>query len=130
MKKRLRKKHHKGEFKQEGFTILVQLNSTMSPESLENTVDIIFKVIHEHKCFAAGGGDNEFNTFTIVPENNVGTITEDLKQSIVNQILLQASAIKNIQAYSLKDAWYTTEKEFNEECVLIEKQKVQWSICS
>lgn len=128
MKKRLRKKYHRGEFKQEGFTVLVQLNLSCSPETLSNTVDTIFRIVKEHNCFVAGGGDDKFNTFTIVPLKSVGTITEEIKQSIINQILLQTSGIKNIQAYALKDAWYITDEEFDKECVLIEEQKLKWQI--
>ena len=126
MKKRLRKKYKKGEFKQEGFTILIQLNSTCSPESQSNTIDTVFKIVEEHKCFAAGGGDGSFETLTIVPSKVKGTITEEIKQSIINQILLQTSAIKNIQSYSLKDSWYISEEEFEKECKLIEEQKAKW----
>lgn len=126
MKKRLRKKYHKGEFKQEGFTVLIQLNSTYSPQSQSDAIDTVFKVIEDHKCFAAGGGDENFTTLTIVPSKVRATITEEIKQSIVNQILLQTSAIKNIQAYPLKDSWYITDQEFEEECKLIQEQKVKW----
>ncbi len=123
MKKRLRKKYHKGEFKQEGFTILLQLNLTFSPNDLDNTIDTVFKVIQDHNCYGAGGGDEQFITITIVPSKRKGTITEELKQSILNQILLQTSAIKNLKSFPLRDCWYITDEEFEKEHQLIQELK-------
>lgn len=58
MKKRLRKKHRLGEFREECFELTFELSETLSGEALDALTDRFIKVIESRDLQFGGGGNN------------------------------------------------------------------------
>jgi hypothetical protein len=66
MKKRLRKKLHKGEFQQFGISLMVPVNA----ENVETTLDTITAIADQHKILFCGGGLSRF----VLPSKEYGDL--------------------------------------------------------
>jgi len=105
MKKRLRKKSHKGEFQELGFkldfTIGADLDST-------NRYQIIDDFIHEaveanNLSFAGGGKDNKWGGF--ITKLKKGSATEKDQQA-VDKWLKSNAEVEEYKIGELVDAWH------------------------
>ena len=66
MKKRLRKKLHRGEFQQFGISLMVPVNA----ENVETTLNAITNIADQHKILFCGGGLGLF----VLPSKEYGEL--------------------------------------------------------
>ena len=87
MKKRLRKKLHKGEFQQYGISIMAPANT----ENVESTLDVIAEIADRHNILFCGGGLNRM----ILPSEKYGDLIIPTKV-----LFLAMSFVKDPQLFS------------------------------
>jgi uncharacterized protein YggL (DUF469 family) len=110
MKKRLRKKLHKGEFQELGFNL--DFDYTGDYENNEEKLYQFFERFDEFLdsigMESAGGIGDHFSVF--VYHIGRGTVTADQRQAVIDWLAGQPEAA-NIVASPLRDAWYGWDKE-------------------
>lgn len=104
MKKRLRKKLHKGEYRQFGFEVSFRFRPGLNEESVEEFLQaFLIWAFEEHDLtFGGGGGDDGWSGF-IVPERKSAT-EEDRR--VVADWLAGRGELVEYQAGPLVDAWH------------------------
>lgn len=98
--RRLRKKLHVGEFKEEGFEVNFKYKANLTNEA---QLDVLMKFITEvieSRNLAFGGGENGF----ITRAGRGSTMEED--RQAVRSWLLACGAIEHVRVNESKDAWY------------------------
>lgn len=110
MKKRLRKKLHKGEFQELGFNL--DFDYTGDYEADEEKFDRFFdrfdEFLNSLGIESGGGIGDHFSVF--VCHIGRGSVTEVQRQAVIDWLSQQPEAA-NIVASPLKDAWYGWDKE-------------------
>jgi hypothetical protein len=88
MKKRLRKKLHKGEFQQYGISIMVPVNA----DNLETTLDTLTDIADQNNILFCGGGLGRF----VVPSEEYGELKIPSKlEFLVMNIALRPETLTN-----------------------------------
>jgi uncharacterized protein YggL (DUF469 family) len=102
MKKRLRKKLHRGEFTQFGFSLHLAYESGLSLERYEAAFDTVIGVIESLNLQVMGGGrDTDFWGFI---SRYKGTCTDQDRESLA--AALQAlPCVVSVRTDPLEDAW-------------------------
>jgi uncharacterized protein YggL (DUF469 family) len=105
MNKRLRKKFHKGEFKELGFEVKFRFTHQLN----EAEEDAFFKVfiseaVEGNNLGFCGGGDMEWEGFLSSGKNH-GLVTEEHRQAII-EWLGNFPLISEYEVGPLKDVWY------------------------
>jgi uncharacterized protein len=78
MKKRLRKKLHKGEFQEFGFDILIQFKQTISFDKKEVFIDDFIELIEElNLLFGGGGSELSLEGFITAEKGSVTNLHEN-----------------------------------------------------
>lgn len=105
MKKRLRKKLHKAEFKELGFELQFDLLDTMvdQNEYLDFCLRFLKEAIEENDLLC-GGGIGTGGRLMIVRHSR-GSVTEEQRDLVVNWLSNQPM-VQNIRVSDLRDAWY------------------------
>lgn len=104
MKKRLRKKLHKGEFKEMGFYVRFRLPQDIGEEDLDNFLDQFFKEALESRGLGFGGsGYHEWDGFVAV--DGRGSVTEEQRQEVENWFRNHPRVLE-YEVSDLRDAWY------------------------
>ena len=75
MKRRLRKKLHKGEFQQNGISIMVPVNV----ENVESTLDAITDIADKYNILFCGGGSGRF----VLPSEDYGELVMPSKLELL-----------------------------------------------
>jgi uncharacterized protein YggL (DUF469 family) len=110
MKKRLRKKKRVGEFREDGFTILAEVNVTNnSPENHEFLDDLIEFV--ESKDLGIGGGVGD-KVDVFCTRLGRGTCTED-DRTAVSGWFQNHPLVTRFKIGPLVDAWYGKDEEYD-----------------
>lgn len=100
MRKRLRKKLHLGEFREDGFIIKFSLTNA---NKLDDFCDrFIDEAIDANDLECGGGGNTEWEAFIT---RCTGSATEADRLSVLNWLKRQPS-VKNIEVGPLVDAWH------------------------
>jgi uncharacterized protein len=102
MKKRLRKKLHKGEFQEFGFGILIQFKQTISFDKKEIFIDDFIELIEELNLLFGGGGSELTLEGFITAEK--GSVT-NLDENKISSWLESKSDIVESFKIEKKDAW-------------------------
>jgi uncharacterized protein len=102
MKKRLRKKLHKGEFQEFGFDILIQFKQTISFDKKEIFIDDFIELIEELNLLFGGGGSELKMEGFITAEK--GSVT-NLHENKISSWLESKSDIVESFKIEKKDAW-------------------------
>jgi uncharacterized protein len=102
MKKRLRKKLHKGEFQEFGFDFSIQFHQPLTPEKADDLLDDFIEMIEKNALFLGGGGEElSLQGFIVATKKSV---TDEHEIAITDWIKSKKDLI---QSYKLekKDAW-------------------------
>jgi uncharacterized protein len=102
MKKRLRKKLHKGEFQEFGFDILIQFKQTISFDKKEIFIDDFIELIEELNLLFGGGGSELTLEGFITAEK--GSVT-NLHENKISSWLESKSDLVESFKIEKKDAW-------------------------
>lgn len=104
MKKRLRKKLCKGEYKEMGFYVRFSLAEDMSEADLEAFLDLFFTEALESRGLGFGGGGNhEWEGFVAV--DGRGSVSEEQRQEVESWLANQPR-VRSHEVSDLRDAWY------------------------
>ena len=105
MKKRLRKKFHRGEFQELGCEVCFQVVDNLSYDAFDAVVDaFISQAIEAHGLLCGGGGKNpEWNVF--VTREGRGSVTQEHRQAIETRLTARPE-VSTVQIGPLVDAWY------------------------
>jgi uncharacterized protein len=102
MKKRLRKKRHKGEFQEFGFDIIIQFKQTISSQKREKLFGDFIELIEELNLLFGGGGSELKMEGFITAEK--GSVT-NLHENKISSWLESKSDIVESFKIERKDAW-------------------------
>ena len=105
MKKRLRKKLHRGEFQELGFDVRFQVTDDISEEAFDSAVDAFISQAIEANGLLCGGGGKKPEWDVFVTLGRRGSVTEEHRQA-VQQWLAARPEVKETQVGPLVDAWY------------------------
>ena len=105
MKKRLRKKLFKGEFREMGFYLRFRLSEEITEEQLDAFLDqFLGEAIEANGLeFGGGGGRNEWQGFVAL--NRRGSVTDEHRQQ-VGRWLAEHPRVLDHEIGELRDAWY------------------------
>ncbi len=105
MKKRLRKKLHRGEFQELGFDVRFQVTDDISEEAFDSVVDAFISQATEANGLVCGGGGKKPEWDVFVTMDRRGSATEEHRQAVQRWLAAQPEAAA-IQVGPLVDAWY------------------------
>lgn len=108
MKKRLRKKLHLGEFREDCFEIEFSFDPPLSPEAFDNFWDDFVCGLIEAEDLQFGGGGDPASWHGFVEKAGRGTVRERDRQIVVDW-LEQHPDVSTVSAGPLRDAWYGWE---------------------
>lgn len=103
MKKRLRKKFHKGEFAEFGFEISFYYPAASDPDKASQFLGEYIDLIEEAGLECGGGGAEHQSYF--ITKSGRGSVTEKQRET-VNAWLEHHPDICNVMAGEMRDAWY------------------------
>ena len=106
MRKRLRKKMHKGEFKEMGFYVQFRLADTLNEEELDAFLDQFFKEVIEANDLGYGGGGN-YEWLGLVGLSGRGSATDEHRAQVDRWLHEHPQVIEH-DVSGLIDAWYDT----------------------
>ncbi len=103
MRKRLRKKLHKGEFRELGFDLRFRLSPGLSEESFEAFLDtFLAEAIEAHGLSFGGGGKEEIEGFVTLSAR--GSATEEHRRILMRWLESRPEVVE-YSVGSLVDAW-------------------------
>jgi uncharacterized protein len=104
MRKRLRKKLYKGEFKEMGFYVRFRLPEDLGEEDLDVFLDrFLTEVIEAHELDFGGGGHHEWQGFIVT--NRRGSATEEHRRQVDGWLGSHPQVLEH-EVSELRDAWY------------------------
>ena len=102
MNKRLRKKLHKGEFRQYGFEFSFEFDPPLGEEEFSSFFDRLLEMLESHDLGMGGGGDR--NGIEGAVQKNKGSVTlEEIE--MVRSWLTGCTEVKNVSVGELMDMW-------------------------
>jgi uncharacterized protein YggL (DUF469 family) len=105
VKKRLRKKFHRGEFQELGCEVRFQVVDNLSHDAFDAVVDaFISQAIEAHGLLCGGGGTNPEWTVFVTREGQ-GSVTEEHRQTMETWLTTHPE-VNTVQIGPLVDAWY------------------------
>lgn len=105
MKKRLRKKLHKGEFKELGFSVDFHYNVEKEDEAFD-LLDEFLNMTEDANLCAGGlfGSEGDNASFFIV-SYECRSVTQEERQKVIDWLASNAK-VSDVKAGELRDAWY------------------------
>jgi uncharacterized protein len=109
MKRRLRKKHHVGEFVQLGFEVSFKGTSTLSEQEQAGLLwDFVEQAIEGNDLEAGGGGSNEMCLYVTSAKRNRSATADQCE--MVHKWLATDKRIASFEIGELTDAWQESYK--------------------
>jgi hypothetical protein len=107
VKKRLRKKCHRGEFQELGCEVRFQVVDNLSHDAFDAVMAaFISQAIEAHGLLYGSGGKNpEWNVF--VTREGRGSVTQEHRQAIETRLTARPE-VSTVQIGPLVDAWHPT----------------------
>jgi uncharacterized protein len=106
LKKRLRKKLHKGEFQEMGFYVRFRLPEDLGEDDLDAFLDqFLNEAIEAHELDFGGGGHHEWQGFVAL--NKPGSATEEHRSQVAAWLKGHPRVLEH-QLSELRDVWYDT----------------------
>ena len=102
MNKRLRKKLHKGEFRQYGFEFSVEFDPPLGEEEFSSFFDWLLDMLDSNGLEMGGGGDTKGISGGVAKYK--GSVTPE-EIEIVRNWLTGSSEVKNVSIGELMDMW-------------------------
>lgn len=104
LKKRLRKKHHLGEFQEFGFEIFTELKPDLSENDFDKFLDDFIDEIENEKLSFGGGGNREIWQGFVTSDEKYTSPTEEQKEKI-QKWLESRDEVGDIKIGEFRDAW-------------------------
>ena len=104
MKKRLRKKLHRGEFKEVGFEVCVRFDTSPEADEWDDVFDRLVEFV-EALGLALGGGGTMSNWCVFVDRHGGGSATEEDRDALVDWLEREPSVLE-FAVGELVDAYY------------------------
>ena len=104
MNKRLRKKKHRGEFKEIGFDFKICFIPIYDDEKHFEMIDNIYMLIEQHGFYAGGGCDENCCDGCMTVQNY--RINADEMKSKLLDVLQALPGVLSVEFGSNHDAWY------------------------
>jgi uncharacterized protein YggL (DUF469 family) len=107
MKKRLRKKRHLGEFREDGFSVSFHLagDALSQDEQLDFLDSIITEAIEPNGLDCGGGGGNGSEWYFFITRSGRGSTMEADRTAVLKWLEGQA-IVRDISVGPLVDAWW------------------------
>jgi hypothetical protein len=105
MKKRIRKRLHKGEFQEFGFRVLVKMKEGLTSEAREAFLDEFILQAIEAKGLLFGGGTDERELSGFVTQADRGSATDAHRRGVGAWLQNRLEVIE-VEIGNLVDAWY------------------------
>jgi uncharacterized protein len=105
LKKRIRKKLHKGEFQELGFTVLVRFKEGLTGEARETFLDEFILQTIEASGLLFGGGADELKLTGFVTPADRGSATDEHRDRVAAW-LKNRLEVHEVEIGNLVDAWY------------------------
>lgn len=109
MKKRLRKKLRKGEFKEIGFEIKCFLNEGLQESDFDKFIDDFLTMIEERGLVFGGGGSVKDSWEGIVAKEKKYTCTDSSDKEFISDWLESRNEIRDFSLGRDIDLWYSLE---------------------
>lgn len=109
MNKRMRKKKRVGEFREDGFRILAEVNVTNNSPENEQFLDDLIEFVESRSLGIGGGVGDKVDVFCAYLGR--GTCTEEDRQA-VSEWFQNQPLVKRFKIGPLTDAWYGTDKDY------------------
>ena len=106
MRKRLRKKLHRGEFQEMGFEVRLRISSKLDESSFNKLIDAFIEQAIEANGLMFGGGGNESEWSGFVTLDRRGSATEEHRQFVQSWLQSQPQIVEH-QVGPLVDAWHS-----------------------
>jgi uncharacterized protein YggL (DUF469 family) len=108
MKRRLRKKLHKGEFRQLGFNLQFDYTGDTNIDKIFDAfLDDFIGAVEGFGMYVGGGGHSHFDYFVYCDKKSV---TPEQRQALIDWLTIRPD-VTNVIADELRDAWYGWGKE-------------------
>ncbi|WP_270488374.1 50S ribosome-binding protein YggL [Butyricimonas synergistica] len=104
MKKRLRKKLHKGEFKELGFSFDAKFKTDTDLKIVEEWLQELAVLLHERGLEMGGGWNSDVCVGFITRER--GSVTPEERDVLKKWFGEHDQHLDNVNVGELKDAWY------------------------
>jgi uncharacterized protein YggL (DUF469 family) len=105
MKKRLRKKLHRGEFQEFGFAVAWQFTSAQDDETLNLFFQALVKMVEDRELTFGGGGDTKQGSGFFCKKGRGSTSEED--RSLVTKWFGDLGPVVSAKSGTLEDAWHS-----------------------
>jgi hypothetical protein len=106
MRKRLRKKLHRGEFQERGFDVRFRISPNLDESSYNKLIDAFIEQAIEANDLMFGGGGRESEWGGFVTLDRRGSATEEHRQFVQRWLQNQPHVVEH-QVGPLVDAWYS-----------------------
>ena len=106
MKKRLRKKKYLGEFKQEGFSVLIKFAPDLQTNVFNSFIDLFIAEVEKHNLLFGGGGTPANGWEGVVSRNHRRDSTTNHDQTVLSQWLATRDEVKEFEVSSNWDIWH------------------------
>ncbi len=104
LKRRLRKKHHLGEFQEIGFEIFVNFKKNTDETEFDKFLGELINEIENNDLQFGGGGNNDTWQGFVVSEKRFASPSDDDKEKIRNW-LENRSEVEDFKVGEFLDAW-------------------------
>ena len=105
LKKRLRKKHRIGEFREFCFEVIVNLKPNLSLTDFDDFIDDFLTVVDKNKLGFGGGGDNQKWKGFVAASKSYTSPTE-AQRKLVEIWLENCQVVESFKVENLIDAWH------------------------
>lgn len=106
MRKRLRKKLHKGEFQEMGFEVQFRMTSVFTETDFDSFIDFFIEEAIEANGLAFGGGGTYDNWRGFVTLDGRGSATDEHREKVREWFESQPQIILEWHVGPFVDAWY------------------------
>ena len=113
LSRRLRKKYHRGEYQQFGFTLLCKIKPISDSDKY---IDLMFKItdmLEKEDLVCAGSGKENSICFYISSKGIKNNVDQQKIEKVI-EIIRTIEEIEKFEYTGLSDCWNPTQKDFDE----------------
>ncbi|MDI6794914.1 MAG: YggL family protein [bacterium] len=106
MRKRLRKKLHKGEFQEMGFEVQFRMTPVLTDQDFDAFIDLFIEEAIEANGLSFGGGGSRDDWSGFVALDGRGSITDEHRDKVEQWFENQPQILLDWHVGPFVDAWY------------------------